>query len=134
MLTYSTGSTCHIWCWGGNIHCLWHYFSAQGEVIWVLSFDKTIIFLILRFDGCWFLCPKEQKRNKKNGRKNNDADLLTEIQMIKPENRVSLITFLQLLVAHHPSRRLTSSFVFHLKYGWFFYLLFSSFLKLDTWW
>ncbi|KAE9618710.1 hypothetical protein Lal_00047897 [Lupinus albus] len=32
-------------------------------------------------------------------------DIILEHKMIKPETRVSLIKFLQLLVAHHPSRR-----------------------------
>uniref|UniRef100_A0A7N0UBD8 Sulfhydryl oxidase n=1 Tax=Kalanchoe fedtschenkoi TaxID=63787 RepID=A0A7N0UBD8_KALFE len=32
-------------------------------------------------------------------------DIITEHKMIKPETRGSMITFLQLLVAHHPSRR-----------------------------
>ncbi|CAM8953410.1 unnamed protein product [Rhodiola kirilowii] len=32
-------------------------------------------------------------------------DIITEHKMIKPETRGAMITFLQLLVAHHPSRR-----------------------------
>lgn len=83
---------CCVWCWGSNFHSLRHNLRTQGA------------------HCCYFPYPSIFSFH---------SPIMYLLQMIKSETRASLIKFLQLIVAHHPSRRLMP----HLPVTWFRILL-----------